>query len=398
MPRTGTPLDTEFAFGGYKRNKLFEQNNSFQPLSEVYMYAEGRMFDRWIDNNSGSSRSNGKNEGDLIECPPYVIESLLRDELYVERDLSISNTVSTGIFEASGATSSVDDAYNNAIIRNATTEQKRYILDYVGSSKTFYLSGADGAMANGDKFILSNVNCDAKINIASFDDLGNTTNGKRKDWKFAKSIFRESTLVPILQGLLFESFCFLFKSYNQYKIVALDTATSGDTWSNPLKIDGRELVNGGLTSLDNVYSKYILNYNLDDAKQDYKLSYSVSPLGYTTGLTGGSTLQTTCQDVVTNYKIKREFIYNSDWIKDDATAGYFITKLVNWYSKQRLMVTWGGDVKTYLKYEIGDQVKLNYSNLIPNALNNSAYFMVMSKEIVIRKGAPYIIFTLIQMT
>lgn len=398
MPNNVGYLESDFPFAGYKRNQLFEQNNSFQPLSEVYMYAEGRMFDRWIDNNSGSSRSNGKNEGDLIECPPYVIESLLRDELYVERDLTITTATSTTVARASGLQSSTDDYYNNAILRNATTGVKRYISDYTGSTKEFTIDSADASMALNNKFILSNVNCDAKINIASFDDLGNTTNGKRKDWKFAKSIFRESTLVPILQGLLFESFCFLFKSYNQYKIVALDTATSGDTWSNPLKIDGRELVNGGLTSLDNVYSKYILNYNLDDAKQDYKLSYSVSPLGYTTGLTGGSTLQTTCQDVVTNYKIKREFIYNSDWIKDDATAGYFITKLVNWYSKQRLMVTWGGDVKTYLKYEIGDQVKLNYSNLIPNALNNSAYFMVMSKEIVIRKGAPYIIFTLIQMT
>lgn len=396
MPDTGS---LQGGFGDkYTYGQLIRQNEAFEPLSDVYSYVKGRMFDRWIDSNSGSSRSNGKNANDLIASPPYIIESLLRDELYVERDLTINEVLSTTSFIADPVASGVNDFYNYAVIRNVTTGAKSYVTDYTGASYTFVINDADASMANGNKFILSNVACDTRINIASFDDLGNTTNGKRKDWLMAQSIYRENDLASIISTILYESFCFMFKSFNQYKIVALDTATSGDTWTNPLKIDGREYVFGRLSTLDEVYTDFTLNYYFDDATQSYLKSVVVNPKTYTTGLTDGSTLQTTCQTAKTNYKVNRRFIYNSDWIKDTTTAGYLITKFVNWYTKQRLMITWAGDIQTYVKYEIGDQVKLNYANLIPDALNNSAYFMIMGKEIVIRRGSPYVIFQLVQMT
>ena len=54
---------------------------------EVYenngaMFLRGMEFERWIDYTNGSTRTNGKNTGDLIENPAYVIESILRDWVF----------------------------------------------------------------------------------------------------------------------------------------------------------------------------------------------------------------------------------------------------------------------------------------------------------------------------
>jgi len=52
--------------------------------SGAYAYVQGRMFEKWIDDNS---RANGYNVNGLIENPAYIGESFFRDEIYVEREM-----------------------------------------------------------------------------------------------------------------------------------------------------------------------------------------------------------------------------------------------------------------------------------------------------------------------
>jgi hypothetical protein len=51
----------------------------------------------------------------------------------------------------------------------------------------------------------------------------------------------------------------------------------------------------------------------------------------------------------------------------------------------------------YIKYEIGDQVKLNFSKGIPTGINNTSMFMITSKRITPLIGGGYITWELIDM-
>ena len=234
-------------------------------LNNSFAYVKGRMYERWIDHiealDASKNRTTGDIETDLIDCPPYLIESLLRDENFVERDLQITDihsgilidstttsatasklndsgggfsgvveigdyayndtddtsTTVTGIdsdtvlsvaddifanaedYRIVGAAgtirindlkSSEDDYYNYAIYYNATTDHKTYVTDYVGSTKTLVLASADTSASADDNIFLQNIQGDLKIDYASFDAIGNTTNGTRKDWVFARSFIR----------------------------------------------------------------------------------------------------------------------------------------------------------------------------------------------------------------
>ena len=121
------------------RGKLFPLNanlekQAFVEEDGIYAYTEGRMYDRWIDystvadatrnDSNGSVGDPGYNDGDLIKQPAYIVESVLRDECFIERDLTITSYVSstsgggyyTYVFTCTGVKSSVDDYYNNAIM------------------------------------------------------------------------------------------------------------------------------------------------------------------------------------------------------------------------------------------------------------------------------------------
>lgn len=58
--------------------------------TDVWFSVYGREFGPWID--AGGRTGSGYNEGDLIEDPAYVIESLLRDELgFTDNDLDVTS-------------------------------------------------------------------------------------------------------------------------------------------------------------------------------------------------------------------------------------------------------------------------------------------------------------------
>lgn len=392
--------------GDNKLSRLYSLRGKREIIPSAYSYLEGREFDRWIDSVSGSARSNGENEGNLIDCFPYIIESLLRDENFVERDLSITTVTDTTHIIVDELKSSEDDYYNYSIYYNATTDHKTYVSDSVGSTKTLVLASADTSASAGDNIFLQNVQGDLKIGYATFDLLGNTTNGTRKDWIFARSFIDKQNIRDILDELCYESHCELIESVNpdtginSFKLVAIDSG-SGDTWTNPAYISGIEQVRANLTPLDSIYTQFRLRYHFDYGKGDFTKEIYVDKNGFPSTATVLSDAEKNlCKYAESTYSISRLFEYSSRNIYDDATAERMLQKKIEWFTKQRLLVDYVTPIvgnSDWIKYEIGDQVKLNFSQGIPTGLNNSSYFMITNKSIKPSLGGGSINWSLIEL-
>lgn len=384
MPPKNSPL---------QRLKKYLQTPIEVDAQSTFASIKGRMFGGWVDLHKGSVRNNGYNINGLIENPAYIIESLLRDENFVERDLTITSTNVTGSeIVVNGLLSSENDYYNYAYYYNATTGWVAMIDDYVGSTKTIYLTVEPdaGASANDNIFIL-NIQGDEKIDITSFDAVGNTTDGTRKDWKFARSFISKDNIRNILDELCFESHCELVESINPdtginlFKLVAIEPVT-GDTWTNPAYSGGLEQVTAQLTPLESVFTQFRLRYFYDYGKGDFIKEIYVDKNSYPPSATIlSATEQTLCADAELNYGVSKLFEYSSMNIYDDTTAEYMLQKKIEWFTKQRLLVRYLTPItgnSDWIKYEIGDQVKLNFAKGIPSTLNNTSMFMITSKRIM----------------
>lgn len=391
--------------GGDGRLERFNRPETPKQLVN-YSYLEGRMFDRWVDSVSGSARSNGKNENDLISIPCDIIESLLRDENFVERDLRISTVTDTTHIICNELLSSEDDYYNYSIYYNVTTNHKTYVSDYVGSTKTMILASADTLASATDNIFLQNVRGDLKIDYASFDAIGNTTNGTRKDWIFARSFVEKQNIQDILNELVYESHCELVESTNPdsgekyYKLVTLDDE-SGDTWTNPAYAGGLEQITGGLTSLDNVFTQFRLKYYYDYGKGDFTKEIYVDKNGFPSTATILSDVEKNlCAYAEKTYYVSRLFEYSSMNVYDDATAERLLQKKIEWLTKQRLLVNYTSPIVgnyDFVKYEKVDKIKINYSKAVPTGMNNNTNFIIINKSIVPLIGGGYINWQLMEL-
>jgi hypothetical protein len=63
-----------------------------------------------------------------------------------------------------------------------------------------------------------------------------------------------------------------------------------------------------------------------------------------------------------------------------------------------MIVNWACPVSDYLQYEVGDQVILNNTKLLPTGISNVSKFMIFENPIIPLPGAPIINFKLIEMT
>jgi hypothetical protein len=379
--------------------KIIEQNKN-QDLIKLqqncFACCTGRMYGAWVDFDS---RDNGYDEGDLIENPVHIIESILRDEIFLERDLSITTVTDNAHFIVTGLLSAVNDYYNDAYIHNVTRNESDLIVDYTGASKTVHTNNGHVDWEEDDLLYIDNIQGTQKIDITNFD----FTAGLRSGMYFNLGIYDQESTQTIIETLLHEAFLLLVKQDEVYKIIAIEeTIESIDTWTNPLKQSGAEMITVSFTPLESLFYDYRLKFDHVQGKEEYLRELFVNKNGYSAnGLSDGATLQGLCEDVETNYKAKNKWEYKARCISTNtllrATARTFFSKTVNWHTKQRLIVEWSGDFGNYAKYELGDIVKLNYSKYIPNALNNSAQFMIFEKNFAMRNGDPYITFLLMQL-
>lgn len=396
---------------GYDAQSRIKRMTPIKPeMGGSFIYGKGMEFERWIDYTNGVARVNGKSAGDLIENPAYVIESILRDWVLSERSLRIDvrhgDTVCEmdGSVNGRGVLSSTNDYYNNAIWYNHTTGHKSYVTDFNGTSKYVYINDADTSMAAGDWVTITNIQGDNLIDTTSFDAIGNTTNGLRNGYKLANSIKDVVTAKNLIDGICADFLLFLFKSGTKYKLATLEKkATADGTFSNPLKANGVEQVTTWTSDLGFYYSDFILRHGFSYPKGDYNYKMTCNPKGSTSGL--GSTYQSLCKTAADLYRqgarvYEREFpyIYNGmDSLPSTSTTMHNIAKLlIKFYTRLRLFVEWNGDFKSHMTYEVGDQVKINFSKLIPNSLNNSAFFLITNKQIESVNGIPTVRFTLME--
>lgn len=346
-------------------------------------------------------RYNGYSDGDLNENPAYIAESILRDECYVERDLTITDgTITTTTVEIRNLLGSVDDFYHGAIYHNVTTDHKARVSSYGVSLRRISFSPADTNVDTNDKVYLTNVRGEEKINSVTFDKVGNSDTGLRDGWKLAKSIDQKTSAGSILNQLCYESHCTLFESSEGWKLVALDAETgSVDTWSVPLNRNSeREIVYISHSPLTAIKTDFRLKYDYSYGKKDYLKEITVNSRGYSNEYnTSLATEQNLCLYAEKQYKVSSKWEYSADWIHDTDTAILFIKKMVRWLTFQKLIVSWTGEQKTYMKYEKGDQVKINYSNMIPESKNNSSLFMITDKTVTVSKENPMVTFTLMEM-
>lgn len=223
----------------------------------------------------------------------------------------------------------------------------------------------------------------ADIDINSFDIIGNSTNGLRKDWKFARSIYDFEDSKQTLTGLCFESFCASFNSHNKIKLVALDKNISPNTLttSNFLFRGGEPQIKF-LNTIPNeaIKTDFILNYRYDYGSGIYKGKKFVKANGNNLA-SEGLNYQTKCLNAETRYKLKPQlWEYSSLWIRDDITAELFIKKVINWLIFKKSFLEILCDLSA-LKYERGDQLKIDYSPMLPTNMNNNLNFIVVGKAI-----------------
>lgn len=379
-------------------------------FQKTFLFGTGLEFNRWIDYTNGSGRSNGYNSGDLIENPAYVVESILRDWVLSERSLRVDVRHGDNVCELDGSVNNrgvlaaTDDYYNNAIWYNHTTGHKSYVTDFNGSNKYVYINDNDTSMAAGDWVTITNIQGDNLIDTASFDAIGNTTNGLRNGYKVARSINEKTSARDLLNSVCSDFLMFLTKSGRKYKLFTVEKKPTADgTFSNPLKVNGRAEISSWLSDISSYYSEYFFNHSYNFGKGDYQFKMTCNAKGSTSGL--GSTYEALCKTASDKYRqgtrvYERDFqnIYSGmDLLPTTTTTMHNIAKkLINFYTKLRLFVDYYGDFKTHMTFEPGDQVKINYASAIPTGLNNSAFFIITNKQVETINGIPTVRFTLMQ--
>lgn len=379
-------------------------------IDNAFGQGMGRMYGRWIDSVLGSVRSNGHNVNDLIIEPGGIIESLFRDEVFVERDLKVTSTSATNKLICSELTSSATDHYKYAEIINVTTDHKTYITGYDGSTKELTLSSADASMAAGDNFFLTNVQGDYKIDYASFDAV----DSKRNGWAFARSINAKQDINTLIDEILYNSHCILFESadedlgYSKLKIKAIDKITGSSefgTWTKPAISRGVPKCSWELTN--DIYTSFKLYYAYDYGKGDYQKSMFVDKNNYVPEYLSHEH-QNLCRFAENTYKVSNPFVYSSNYIYDELTAQYFLDKKIRWHTEQRLKVNWSSPLYSTaqgsITHEIGDQGFLSYTEGLPAGYEyqgttaDSHKFMITSKRIITNpEGVPFLNFNLIDL-
>lgn len=369
-------------------------------------------------------------------------------DLILDYNVTTSDIIISGAVNSTPLRSTVNDYYNNAYIVNVTKNERYLITDYVGSTRTLTVWGSPVAWVAGNKCYIKNIKCEIDANsfdvvgangtmesgttsatsAGKLVDSGknfvltvlpgmrvkNTTDatysyvktidsgtqltlendimasgegyeiyGVRKDWKFARSLNSQQYSNDILAQLCFEANLIRFKSYDKIKIKALEDGETCGTFSIPIKERGRTLVSYGFTPLSNIYTSFVLNYDYDYTKKIYKKQVLVDKNSVTNAYLND--MKTYCSDAETNYKVNRKYEYNSDWIHDDTTAYYFMERLVKMFTYQRMVVSWTGNIGTYIKYEIGNRVLINLTYMMPTVKNNAQVFLITRKTIDLKK-------------
>jgi hypothetical protein len=225
------------------------------------------------------------------------------------------------------------------------------------------------------------------IDTTSFDVVGNTTNGMRKDYVMARSLTAQDNSLNYIQGLVQECGIVSHKnSQNKECLTAIDynTPTITLTTADVAKEPGEPpLIRIRKTPLSDIRNEFYLNYKYNYTtgsfdKQLFIASASDNLTDNTRDNTDGlgASYQALCTGSQTRYNKIERWTFDANWIRADATAELFIKFMANWLTDRKYQIAATLNyTSNSLKLELADSVLWTH-DLLPAAISTTNAFMV----------------------
>lgn len=230
----------------------------------------------------------------------------------------------------------------------------------------------------------------ADLDTASFDTVGNTTNGLRKGWLCAGVIAERMDSLEAVRTICQEfSLQLVVTNQAKYRLIAMDTRTEDVTIaSSDIAFDpaGGYKAAVSMTGNDQIVNDLFLDYRtmygdgnpvesiyLSDTDGDATVETNIST---DSGSPRSGSYSTWVGDSRDRYGVSKPFRAVLRWIRDAATAEASLKKIADWNCFKRLVVELSlVRSQTALRLEVGDVVKLNDS-IITDVHKNVTKFMV----------------------
>jgi len=218
----------------------------------------------------------------------------------------------------------------------------------------------------------------SEINYQSFDDVGNTTDGHRKDWKFACVIDEETNSLEVIKKFCQQAGIVYFQNYeNKEKVAPLKKQTAVKTIDRTTIQEGPIKVR--FSELGNVFNEFYLNYDKLWVTDNYRKTLYVT--GSSNNLSSNArsgtpnTYTGLCSDSQSKYNITRRLIIDCEAINDDATAELLIKWLAEWHCYRKHIVPFESAGLEHIDLELGDQIKIDHT-LLPTGVSNDDSFFI----------------------
>lgn len=384
------------------RFKYYRDTGKTQRSIDVYsndkatVALKGRKFGRWI---SDSGRSTGYSILDFIENPIYVIESLIRDELWTEHNIDVvSYDTTLQTLDVRGLKFTATDFYKEAYVHDLSgtnTITYQVTASSYNSETGVTTLTIDGSASFPNKINLTNIrNYDTTtgtflrdIDTDSFDAIGNTTNGYLNGKKMLVSYIDKMSFYDAIDDICSEFFILIGKNAKGvYYAKCLVGASTIGTFDTPLVVNGNPKLYVSLTPLSEVYSAYETNYGY---------SYNTGEYNYNISNTTINDYSNYCKTAKQNYRVDNKLVTDARYIKDKSTAQFLHYNLMHQHYKRRVIINMTTQVQNYIEYEVGDFVKVNYPDRVPLGVNNTSKFLIIEKNIRLNH-IPQIDWTLVE--
>ena len=345
---------------------------------KVYSSVNGFVFGDWITGRANIIA------GSEITNPIYIIESLIRDVICTEHDLvctEVGNSFAGFNGEIHSLLSNIDGYYVGAYLTNIDRNFTVKVTSYDGENKRCGFDQIQTLYEN-DRFFITNIKGDDLIDTESFDKVGNWTNGLRKDYRFRLRISEQIKAYDLIQNILEECRCFMFKDPIKYKIVALENDDAVGVLNRPRYENGLKLVDITLSSIDEIYSDFKLYYGFRNQDNTYYSSLSCNK-NYSDV---GDEYKLKCLEAEKSFKIKKTKTIYLDYVADETTAILILKNIITYSTYQRLIVSYVGNIQHHIKYDQCDIIRFDVKGIIPYICNVWSRFLITNIKIPIANG------------
>lgn len=387
----------------------FKRTSRNEPLENTYYTGYGRAYGAWIS-------GRGYTEGEPILNPSHMIESLIRDEINVER-FSVAQVTKLAIpytLTIEGLTQQTADAYKDAYVmfRLNHGSSRHLILSSVYNSGTTTITcgglhWTDLPIALNTDFectgVIDNIITNsAKIDTTSFDAVADELNA-HKITTYNVAILQRELTSKIISDILRDLHLILYRDFDTYYLRSIyPQDTVSGTFDSPLISNGVPQIKVSKTELSAIYSDFTIPY-----KYLYSVDESISNIIIDANSTSPSEmsyvaddLNAYCKDANTKYSTTNMFELSTSNLSHPQSvesAFNIAGRLLPFHTKRKLVVTYMADILTYKDYKIGQQVKIDVPSVIPTGVNNVSNFIIFGRKIVTRNTNKYYEFTLLEL-